>query len=185
MHPTCRPCNRKRLTTRTDSIEEHRHGLAEHTVSSWWGIVRTILVGILANVTLVLFLRISGKRTLAKLSAFDLVVTVVLGSTLSAILLQESIDLAEGAVALGLLILMQFLVRFVSVRSPGFAKAVRSEPTLLAHEGAFCDEAMKRERITREEALSAVRPAGGQDIDNVRYLVLESDGTISPALRAA
>lgn len=149
---------------------------------NWSGIFRTILVGILAYVTLVLFLRISGKRTLAKLNAFDLVVTVALGSTLSAILLQESIALAEGAVALGLLILMQYLVTFISVRSPGFAKAVRSEPTLLAHDGAFCDEAMKRERITQEEALSAVRSAGGQDIECVKYLVLESDGTISAAL---
>jgi uncharacterized membrane protein YcaP (DUF421 family) len=150
---------------------------------NWSGIFRTILVGILAYVTLVLFLRISGKRTLAKLNAFDLVVTVALGSTLSAILLQESIALAEGAVALGLLILMQFLVTFVSVRSPRFAKAVRSEPTLLAHDGSFCDEAMKRERVTREEALSVVRSAGARDIESVQYLVLESDGTISAAIR--
>ncbi len=128
---------------------------------NWSGIFRTIVVGILAYVTLVLFLRVSGERTLAKLNAFDLVVTVALGSTLSAILLQESIALAEGAVALGLLIFMQFLVTFVSVRSPSFAKAVRSEPTLLAHDGSFCDEAMKRERVTQEEALSAVRSAGG------------------------
>lgn len=152
---------------------------------NWSGILRTILVGILAYVTLVLFLRISGKRTLAKLNAFDLVVTVALGSTLSAILLQESIALAEGAVALGLLILMQYLVTFISVRSVGFAKAVRSEPTLLARDGAFCDKAMKRERITQEEALSAVRSAGGKDIECVKYLVLESDGTISAALHPA
>lgn len=150
---------------------------------NWSGIFRTILVGILAYVTLVLFLRISGKRTLAKLNAFDLVVTVALGSTLSAILLQESIALAEGAVALGLLILMQFLVTFVSVRSPRFAKAVRSESRLLAHDGSFCDEAMKRDRVTREEALSAVRSAGARDIESVQYLVLESDGTISAAIR--
>ena len=48
----------------------------------WGGIVRTVVVGSLAYVTLVLFLRVSGKRTLAKLNAFDLVVTVALGSTL-------------------------------------------------------------------------------------------------------
>ena len=48
----------------------------------WAGIGRTLLVGTLAYATLVLFLRISGKRTLSKLNAFDLVVTVALGSTL-------------------------------------------------------------------------------------------------------
>lgn len=96
---------------------------------NWPGIVRTIIVGSLAYATLVLFLRISGKRTLAKLNAFDLVVTVALGSTLSAIILQENTALAEGTTALALLILLQFSVTFLSVRSTRFAKAIRSEPS--------------------------------------------------------
>lgn len=48
----------------------------EMIFQDWEGVVRTILVGVLAYATLVIFLRISGKRTLAKLNAFDLVVTV-------------------------------------------------------------------------------------------------------------
>jgi uncharacterized membrane protein YcaP (DUF421 family) len=150
---------------------------------NWSGIVRTVLVGTLAYVTLVLFLRISGKRTLAKLNAFDLVVTVALGSTLSAIILQESIALAEGATALALLILLQFLVTFWSVRWAGFAKAVRAEPALLVRDGCFCEATMKRERITKDEALSAVRAAGGKDIADVNSLILESDGSLSVVLR--
>ncbi|ARC38722.1 DUF421 domain-containing protein (plasmid) [Paracoccus yeei] len=149
----------------------------------WSGIARTVAVGLLAYVTLVLFLRISGKRTLAKLNAFDLVVTVALGSTLSAILLQESIALAEGATALALLIAMQFVVTFISVRSERFAKIVRSEPALLVRDGAFCRAAMKRERITEDEALSAVRAAGGRGVEDVASLILESDGTLSTVLR--
>lgn len=148
------------------------------------GIVRTLIVGTLAYAALVLFLRISGKRTLAKLNAFDLVVTVALGSTLSAILLQESIALAEGATALALLICVQFLVTFLSVRSPGFANAVRSEPALLANDGRFCNAAMKRERVTQSEALSTVRASGGHNIGDVDTMVLESDGSISVRLRA-
>lgn len=150
----------------------------------WEGIGRTIMVGTLAYVTLVLFLRISGKRTLAKLNAFDLVVTVALGSTLSAVLLQESVAFAEGAVALALLILLQFLVTFASVRWTGFAKLVRSEPTLLARNGEFCHAAMKRQRITEDEALSAIRSAGGGGLEAVKTLILESDGTISASLTA-
>jgi len=147
------------------------------------GIVRTLIVGALAYVALVLFLRISGKRTLAKLNAFDLVVTVALGSTLSAILLQESIALAEGLVALALLIGAQFIVAYLSVRSKRFARLVRSEPSLLAKDGQLCSETMQRERITREEALSAIRAQGGRDIEDIAFLVLESDGTISAKLR--
>ncbi len=145
----------------------------------WPGIARTLLVGTLAYVTLVLFLRISGKRTLSKLNAFDLVVTVALGSTLSAILLQESIALAEGATALGLLILLQYLVTFASVRSNNVAKLIRSEPTLLVRSGSFCHDAMMRQRITEDEIMSAVRSNGSQGLDEIEAVVLESDGTLS------
>lgn len=150
---------------------------------NWSGIVRTILVGSMAYATLVLFLRISGKRTLAKLNAFDLVVTVALGSTLSAITLQESVALAEGAAALALLIALQFAVTFWSVRAKSFAKLIRSEPALLARAGEFCHQALRRERVTEDEALSAIRASGGDTVSDVEFLVLESDGTISAALR--
>jgi len=149
----------------------------------WEGVARTGLVGPLASVTLVLFLRISGKRTLAKLNAFDLVVTVALGSTLSAILLQESIALAEGATALTLLIGLQYAVTFASVRSRVFAKAVRSEPTLLARAGEFCLQEMRKQRVTEDEALLAVRAAGGSDVGAVDFIILESDGTLSVGLK--
>ena len=155
---------------------------SEMFFQDWEGIARTVIVGALAYATLVLFLRISGKRTLAKLNAFDLVVTVALGSTLSAIVLQESVALAEGATALGMLILAQFLVTYGSVRWPTFATAVRSEPTLLARNGAFCQRTMRRERLTEDEVLSAVRANGGEGIEAVKSLILESDGSISVSL---
>lgn len=145
----------------------------------WSGIVRTIIVGALAYASLVLFLRASGKRTLAKLNAFDLVVTVALGSTLSAILLQEFISLAEGAVALGLLILLQYGVTFLSLRSQRFAKTIRSEPTLLVRDGRFLQAAMSGQRITEDEVMSAVRAEGYASVDAVQAVVLESDGSIS------
>ena len=145
----------------------------------WEGIARTLFVGVLAYVCLVCFLRISGKRTLAKLNAFDLVVTVALGSTLSAILLQESIALAEGATALGLLIVMQYLVAFTSVRWSGFAHTVRSQPSLLARNGEFCRDAMRRERVSEEEVRSAIRANGGREVEDTSAVILESDGSIS------
>lgn len=149
----------------------------------WEGIARTLVVGVLAYGALILFLRISGKRTLAKLNAFDLVVTVALGSTLSAIILQESVALAEGAVALALLILAQYAVTFTSVRSTFFASLVRSEPALLARNGQYCPETMRRQRITQDEVLSAIRSSGGLHLSKVESAILESDGTISVTLQ--
>jgi uncharacterized membrane protein YcaP (DUF421 family) len=116
---------------------------------NWEGIIRTVIVGVLAYASLVVFLRVSGKRTLAKLNAFDLVVTIALGSTLSAILLQESVALAKGGTALALLIFLQYLVTFMSVRSKSIASVARSEPSLLARDGTFCQEAMRHQRVTQ------------------------------------
>ncbi|MEJ8570244.1 DUF421 domain-containing protein [Microbaculum marinum] len=146
---------------------------------NWEGLARTLVVGILAYSCLVLFLRISGKRTLAKLNAFDLVVTVALGSTLAAVLLQKSIPLAEGALALALLIVMQLCVTFLSVRWRGFSKAVRSEPALLVRDGELCLQAMRRERITEGEIDSAVRSSGAANLSSEHTVILESDGSIS------
>ena len=149
----------------------------------WPGIGRTLVVGALGYVALVVFLRISGKRTLAKLNAFDLVVTVALGSTLASMLLDESVALAEGLTAFATLIALQAVVTFVSVRIPPLARLVRSEPTLLVREGEALAGAMRRERITREEIESAIRANGGRQVSDARYVVLESDGTLSVGLR--
>lgn len=146
---------------------------------NWEGIARTVVVGALAYATLVIFLRIAGKRSLAKLNAFDLVVTVALGSILASILLQESIALAEGATAIATLLALQYLVTAGSVRSTAFANLVRSEPALLLRDGAFCKAAMRRERITEAEILSAARASGHPDLSKVGYVVLESDGSLS------
>lgn len=152
---------------------------SEMLFQGWSGIVRTILVGTLAYAFLVLSLRVSGKRTLAKLNAFDLVVTVAIGSTLATILLSESVALAEGAVALTLLIVLQYSVAWLSVRSRRFARMVRSEPTLLMRDGEPCLEAMRVARVTREELETVVRTEGGRDLSDAAAVILESDGSFS------
>lgn len=90
----------------------------------WGGLGRTLVVGALAYGALVFMLRISGKRTLSKMNAFDLVVTVALGSTLATVLLNRSVPLAEGVVALGLLIALQFGITWASVRRERFQALV-------------------------------------------------------------
>ncbi|MDN3718636.1 DUF421 domain-containing protein [Roseibium salinum] len=145
----------------------------------WAGLGRTLLVGPLAYVALVFMLRASGKRTLSKMNAFDLIVTVALGSTLATVLLNRSVPLAEGVMALGLLISLQFVITWLSVRSERFQGLVKAEPTLIMREGAFLDGAMRRQRITREEIEAAMRESGLGDVDDVACAVLETDGSVS------
>lgn len=146
---------------------------------SWASLLRILVVGTLAYGALVLLLRISGKRTLAKLNAFDLVVTVALGSTLATVLLTKSVALVDGIVAFALLAGLQYAVAFLSVRSRRFDSLVKSEPTLLLHRGRFLEAAMRGQRVTREEVLSALRAAGEARPAAVAAVVLETDGTLS------
>ena len=76
----------------------------------WSDVARTLIVGTLAYAALIATLRVSGKRTLAKLNAFDLVVTVALGSTLASVLTSSSVALAQGVTAFVTLIGLQFVV---------------------------------------------------------------------------
>lgn len=146
---------------------------------NWTGLGRVLVVGTLAYLALVLTLRVSGKRTLSKLNAFDLVVTVALGSTLATVLLSKDVALAEGVLAFVLLALLQFGLARLSVYSRAVEGLVKSEPTLLLHRGRFLDGAMREERITREEILAALRGSGLSDPEQASAVVLESDGSIS------
>jgi uncharacterized membrane protein YcaP (DUF421 family) len=142
-------------------------------------IFRISVVGILAYVSLLIFLRISGKRTLSKMNAFDLVVTVALGSTLATILLSPNTALLEGLTAFVILIGMQLIVTWTSVHWPLFNKLVKSEPRMLYYEGKYLKKAMKEERIVEAEIMQAVRSSGYASMQLVHSIVLETDGTFS------
>ncbi|WP_081928771.1 YetF domain-containing protein [Microvirga sp. BSC39] len=145
----------------------------------WFGLWRVLVVGTLAYVALIILLRISGKRTLAKFNAFDFVVTVAIGSTLATILLSDSVALAEGVLALALLIGLQYAISWLSVRSERFQELIKSEPTLLVHRGRFLESALQAQRLSREEVLAAVRADGHARLEEIGAIVLETDGTIS------
>ena len=151
---------------------------------TWFGLVRIVVVGTAAYAALVLILRVSGKRTLAKLNAFDLVVTVALGSTLATVLLSKSVALADGLLGFALLVGLQYAVAWLSVRSPRYGAVVKSEPSLLLHRGRFLEGAMRRQRVTQEEVVSALRSSGLARPEDAAAVVLETDGSLS-VVRAA
>ena len=145
----------------------------------WSGLVRMVAVGVPAYVALILLLRISGKRTLSKFNAFDLIVTVAFGSTLSAGLINENLTVTEVVAAFALLVLLQFVITWTALRWPLLDRIVKSEPQLLYHRGRFLDAAMKRERINEREVVAAVRSQGFGSLEMAEAVVLETDGTFS------
>ena len=155
------------------------HNFFDYFFLNWSELGRTILIGISAYLILVLLLRTSGKRTLTKLNAFDLVVTVALGSTLASTIMSKSTALAEGATAFVVLVLLQFAITFLSVRFKAFSNLVKAEPRLLLLDGQFLDKALMDERVTRGEVRAAARSSGVASLSSVHAIVLETDGSLS------
>lgn len=153
---------------------------------NWGNIYRVVVVGVLAYAGLVVLLRVSGNRTLSKMNSFDLVVTVAFGSTLSTILVNDSVSLAVGLAALALLVVLQLVITWCSVRSSFVNDAVKTRPTLLALDGQLHHDAMRRVRVTADEVLSAVRQQGQGSLDSIDAVILETDGSLSviPASQA-
>nr|WP_024967774.1 YetF domain-containing protein [Pantoea sp. IMH] len=142
-------------------------------------LVRTLVIGVFAYINLIVLLRLSGLRTLSKMNAFDLVVTVALGSTFATILLNRDVSLAQGTLAFALLIALQYVVSWTSVRSRGFSKLVTGEPRLLFFQGQFLSQALRAARVNEDEIYAAIRAGGHAALEEIDAVILESDGSFS------
>ncbi len=151
---------------------------ADAFFTDWSSLIRVLVVGAAAYVALIAMLRVSGKRALSKLNAFDLIVTVALGSTLATVLLSSTVALSQGLAAMALLLAMQYAVAWSSTRSRRIKRLVRSEPTLV-YRGEFLPDAMQAERVTADELRQAARGQGHADMSTVAAIVLETDGSLS------
>ncbi|MCW1886025.1 DUF421 domain-containing protein [Luteolibacter flavescens] len=148
----------------------------------WQGLRNTLVCATAGYLSLFAFIRISGKRTLAKLNAFDFVVAVTLGSTLSSMILAK-VPIAEGLLAVAVIIALQFVLAKAALESPRLEKVINSRPSLLFYEGSFMEDAMQREVITKEEILAAVRSFRVSDLAEVQAVVMELNGDLTVVRR--
>jgi uncharacterized membrane protein YcaP (DUF421 family) len=144
----------------------------------WDPILRTVILGSLGYFALILILRVSGKRTLSKMNAFDFVITIALGSTFASLLISESVSLVQGVTALVVLVGLQWTVSSLYVRSRLVESVIKGNPQLLYWRGDFLDEALKRERVTHAEVQAAMRDSNVTDHRHAAA-VIETDGSIT------
>ena len=136
----------------------------------WQSFGRVFIMTILAYIAMIFSLRISGKRTLSKMNAFDFIITVALGSSLATVALNKSIPLANGAL---------YFITWLSVRVSKVKNIVTSQPSLLMYRGKLIDDKLKKERITIEEIYLTAREKGITDLKDVDIIVLETTGDIT------
>ena len=151
----------------------------------WFGLFRVLIIGVLAYGALIFLLVVSGKRTLSKWNAFDFVVTIAFGSTLATVIMSKDVSFAEGVFALGLLIGLQFVITWLSVRFNWIENLVKADPTLLFDKGVFLPDAMRRQRVAEGEVRMAIRAKGIAAVEEVEAVVLETDGSFSVIKKSA
>lgn len=145
---------------------------------NWPDVLRVLLVGAAAYAFLVLVVRVFGKRTLTQLNAFDFVVTVALGSTLATIILSSDVSWTEGAIAMALLVVLQYAVSRLR-RSRAGRAVLTADPTLLVRDGDFLDDQIARHRLTHADIRQTIRSSGVGDLGDVAAVILENDGSMS------
>lgn len=141
-------------------------------------VVQIILTGIGAYFSIIFILRVSGKRTLSKMNAFDFIVTVALGSILATTLTSQQTPLLNGLVAFATLVALQYVMAKLANRSKRVNELIKSTPTMLYYRGNYLEAEMRKERVLEIEVLQAIRSSGTVH-EKVEAVVLETDGTFS------
>jgi uncharacterized membrane protein YcaP (DUF421 family) len=96
-----------------------------------------------------------------------------------ALVVFEQLPLANGLLALALLVLLQYAVAWLTVRAAWFRRLIRSEPTLLFRQGEFLEDALRASRINRDEVVAAARREGVGDLADIEAILIETDGSFS------
>lgn len=147
--------------------------------NTWADLLHVVVVGMLVYIVLIVLLRITGKRTLSKWNAFDFIATISLGSILASALLSKTVALAEGVLAVAVIVGLQFLITWLSVRFAFVRHLVKAQPTLLLDSGRLLPDALRSQRVTESEVRAAIRAAGIAKLEDVSAVVLETDGSFS------
>jgi uncharacterized membrane protein YcaP (DUF421 family) len=98
--------------------------------------------------------------------------------------LSDEVALVDGLAAFVTLAMLQFVVTWASTRVRPAQRLVKNEPALLVHRGELLPDALRRERISEDEILQALRTAGAASIGELEAVVLETNGEVSVVGRA-
>ena len=146
---------------------------------SWIRIAHAVIATCISYAALLVMLRLAGKRSVAKMNIFDFVSVVAIGSTVANTIVGQSVPLAEGLAAVTMLIVIHFLISWLTAHSRRAERLINGDPVLLVRDGQLLRSTMRRERVTEEEVLSAIRMQGRGALEDVASVVLETDGAFS------
>lgn len=153
--------------------------------TGWSPIWHTLLVGTVGYLALVILLRGTGPRTMAKMTPLDFVIAVTLGSTFGRVVTAVEVSLAQAITALVLLVVVQWALASVRARWRPMRRLLDSPPSLLYYDGELQDRALRRHRLTEVDVHTAARQSGHGSLGDVQAVVLHQDGSLGVIARGA
>lgn len=148
------------------------------TIPVWEKILRTLVV----YVGIAVLMRLAGKRGLAQLNTFDLVVMLLLSNVVQNAVIGNDNSLTGGLLGAAILVAVNYLVVRAAFMSPRFGKSLQGGSSTLYENGGFVDRTLRREAITREEIVAGLRREG-LELDDVERIELEPEGFFNPTPR--
>lgn len=140
-------------------------------------IIEKLLRPVIVYLVLVILLRLFGKRELAQLNPFDLVVLLSLSNTVQNAIIGEDNSVTGGVIgALGLLAINWLVVR-VLYSSPRLTHMFEGRSSVLIRDGRIDQKALKRESLTHEELIEVIHRQGFEHLNQVKRCELEPNGT--------
>jgi len=125
-------------------------------------------------------LRLSGRRTLGKMTSFDLVLLLVIGGVTQRALLGQDYSVINALLVIVTLILTDVALSLLQRDFPPLSKLFNGEPMIVVEEGRPLLGRLKRARLTAEQVLEAARRIHGLErMDQIKYAILEASGEIS------
>lgn len=145
----------------------------------WAGALRILVSVPILYVSVILFVRLTGKRATSQMNNFDWIVTVAIGSIIGSGALLDDTSIVDTLLAIGLFLLLQWLLTRGVLESALLRRAVKAEPRLLVHKGRWLEKALTAERIAKAEVMSAIRAHGLTSLDEVQWVILETNAKFS------
>jgi uncharacterized membrane protein YcaP (DUF421 family) len=124
-------------------------------------------------------MRVIGKKELTQLTAFELVLVVVIGDLVQQGVTQEDMSVTGAVLATGTIALLVVAMSYVGFRWSRSEKVIEGNPVIVVSDGRMLPEPMRIERLTEDEVVGEARQQGIADIADIRYGVLEPDGRFS------
>ena len=140
-------------------------------------LLEKVLRPVVVYLVLIGFLRLFGKRELAQLNPFDLVVLLSLSNTVQNAIIGEDNSVTGGLIGAFSLLAINWLLMWVLYRAPKLNEALEGSATVLIRDGEIDHEACAGEHLTHEELISALNKNGFTDPSEVEICVLEPNGT--------